>query len=227
MRRPGAPGVVGAALALVASGAFIQLTEAVLAHDVRAFNVAVSRAVHATANPVLDQLALVLSEVGGLKGGIVLVAIAVATWMARRQYREAGAFALVAAGAGVLGFGLKRWFQQPRPDLFEPLVPVAGYGYPSGHAIFSVALYGYLAVWLAVSGPRQAGRWVGAAVLAAVPLGVMWSRVYLGAHWLTDVAAGALVAALWSGLCLAWRGRWVRPAASPGTPAIPGGGPPP
>jgi membrane-associated phospholipid phosphatase len=41
-----------------------------------------------------------------------------------------------------------------------------------------------------------------AAALCLVPVGISWSRLYLGVHWFTAVVAGALVACFWVACCL-------------------------
>jgi len=41
--------------------------------------------------------------------------------------------------------------------------------------------------------------------LLLIPLGIMWSRLYLGVHWFTDVIAGALVAGFWLTVCMMLR----------------------
>jgi undecaprenyl-diphosphatase len=72
-----------------------------------------------------------------------------------------------------------------------------GSAFPSGHAAQSIAVYGVLAALLAGSGASWTTKvmsWSAAFALTAV-IGV--SRIYLGAHWLTDVLAGWALGALW------------------------------
>ncbi|MBI4260524.1 MAG: phosphatase PAP2 family protein [Actinobacteria bacterium] len=79
-----------------------------------------------------------------------------------------------------------------RPDVLQ-LVPGRGASFPSGHVLASVGFFGMLPVlaWEAT------GRtWVRAAAVVlgiGVVLGVAFSRMYLGVHWLTDVVGGLLL----------------------------------
>lgn len=97
-----------------------------------------------------------------------------------------------------------------------------GKAFPSGHALQATAVWGMLAV-LAASGVacwwRKVLVWsAGAAV--AVAVGV--SRVYLGAHWLTDVICGWLLGGLWlTALVVAARAvEPIRPAETAMDPAF-------
>lgn len=97
---------------------------------------------------------------------------------------------------------LKDVFQQPRPFDISPSVQLSfasGYGLPSGHAQSAVVIWGILA--------KRVGRawfWVGAVVVVA---SIGFSRVYLGVHFPTDVAAGWLVGTLLLALYLAGQER--------------------
>lgn len=85
---------------------------------------------------------------------------------------------------------------RPQGDLYQGL---GEFSFPSGHTTVNVALYAFLAFLVARELPRQARSWV---VLPltwfAALIGV--SRLYLGAHWFSDVAAGVVLSAVWVSL---------------------------
>jgi undecaprenyl-diphosphatase len=110
-------------------------------------------------------------------------------------------FSAAVVGGGLLEVLLKLVFERARPDLFPPLARVTSYSFPSGHATLATAFYGGLAAVVFHVTRRRTARWF--AVLAATLLagGVCLSRVYLGVHWPTDVAAGALVGLFWVVVC--------------------------
>ena len=112
----------------------------------------------------------------------------------------------------VVNISLKALIGRPRPPTPDTGVSLASF--PSGHTIQATLLFGLLpvAVWVLTERPiaRRVAVVVAAAGIAAVGL----SRVYLGAHWPTDVVGGVLV-----GLALVAGGqrvmrRWHRPACT-------------
>ena len=91
---------------------------------------------------------------------------------------------------------LKRFYALPRPPGLEML---EGYAYPSGHATLATATYGFLAIMLArdVRPPYRLGIYIIASLLILL---IAFSRLYLGAHWLTDVIGGMFLGLAWAAL---------------------------
>ncbi|MCH4084557.1 MAG: phosphatase PAP2 family protein [Olsenella sp.] len=142
---------------------------------------------------------------------MVLVAVAVMATLALALFRGRVLLNLIAlGGACALNVVLKAAFCRPRPEAFM-LVAESGYSFPSGHAMVCTTVAAL--AWLA-SRPRLGAR--GRAILAAVCTAsvvlVCASRVYLGAHYLSDVAAGVLAALAWVALAHRLVGRTGRMA---------------
>jgi undecaprenyl-diphosphatase len=118
-------------------------------------------------------------------------------WLRRRTWRPLGLLAAAYAGADLAFNAVKQLVHRPRPPAAILLKPVAGPGFPSGHAAQAVAVYGTLAALTAAGTPawsRKVNAWAAAVVVAGV---VAVSRLYLGAHWLTDVLGGLALGAAW------------------------------
>jgi membrane-associated phospholipid phosphatase len=145
-------------------------------------------ALHRHAPPVLLLAASELSGLGYPPAVAAWTVACVAVWLVRRVPWKAGFLLAATASLAVLDYGGKPLFHRPRPEPF-PRPSVGGASYPSGHALFAVGYYGmiaYLALADARGGLRPAGWLLWLAFATA--LGV--SRLVLGVHWPTDVAAG-------------------------------------
>jgi membrane-associated phospholipid phosphatase len=147
------------------------------------------------ANPVLDSLMLKITHLGD-PGFIVGVVLASLIWLWWKQcYFQAKMFAFACLGALILNQGLKLLFAKARPVLWQQLITETSFSFPSGHALGSIVIYGFLAYFLATQLPRFS-RWIYVASIGVIAA-IGFSRLYLGVHWPTDVLAGYAVGFLW------------------------------
>jgi undecaprenyl-diphosphatase len=146
------------------------------------------RAMDDIRNVVLSGVARALNVIGG--GSVTIpVRAVVSVWLAfRRRWRALGAWVLTWVAAEVLLTVAKAFFHRDRPP--DPLVAVTGYSFPSGHAVAAAATAVALVLVLMPSGPRRQ-KWEAIAVLFSFVMA--FSRVYLNAHWLSDVVAGVVL----------------------------------
>jgi len=137
---------------------------------------------------ILTGIAKVLSFVGS---GVVTIPlrILVAGWLVFRRHWRALAAWLLTWGFAELALAMaKPFFHRGRPPL--PLVGTIGYSFPSGHAVAGASIGVALVLVLLPPGPRRRGWELGAAGFA---FAMALSRVYLNAHWFSDVVAGVLL----------------------------------
>lgn len=146
--------------------------------------------------------------------GALLLAAGFALYLWRRAARRwLLALLLSVPGGMLLNVLLKYVFQRSRPVFEHPLVTLASYSFPSGHTVAATLLYGVLASYL-VTERRQAAALVVPPSVLMVLL-VAASRVYLGAHYLSDVLAAMAEGVAWLALCITATSAWRRrlPAA--------------
>ncbi|GID06659.1 bifunctional DedA family/phosphatase PAP2 family protein [Pseudomonas sp. 008] len=141
---------------------------------------------------MLDEVAVTFTLIGEFRNMLVFSALLTGLLLLTRQWRQA-----IFAGGTLLFTALgntftKQFFARVRPEVLSD--PLTSYSMPSGHASGSFALFLTLAVLAGRDQPpRMRLTWL---LLGCLPaLAIALSRVYLGAHWPTDVLAGAMLAA--------------------------------
>ena len=146
--------------------------------------------------PALNRLMHSLTFLGGtFFVTLVLGAAGVIVYVVERQKRWPVFLAWTIVGSVGLDNLIKMLVDRPRPD-FHRLTDVTGSAFPSGHSSAAAALFLGLAFLLTrrMNGGR-AWVWGIASVLACL---VAVSRVYLGAHWPTDVVGGLALGGYWT-----------------------------
>jgi undecaprenyl-diphosphatase len=159
-------------------------------------------AAHRASRPVVRELFLgitaagsrqVLAAVGMAEAGILL-------W--RRQRLPALVWTAAIVGGGLLDTLLKRAFGRERPDFRDETIVTLTKSFPSGHSMVSLIVYGMLAYFLVLLLPRRGARVAVVATLALLVLAIGFSRIYLGAHYCSDVLGGFAFGGAWLAACV-------------------------
>lgn len=139
----------------------------------------------------IDGAVVIVTRLGDFKTQFFLGGLLTGLLLLARQWRHALFAGGALIGTALCNGSLKWLFARARPEVLAD--PLTSYSMPSGHSSASFAFFLVLAV-LAGRGqpPRMRLTWVLLGVLPA--LSIALSRVYLGAHWPTDILAGALLA---------------------------------
>lgn len=163
------------------------------------WDVATLDAFHRGRTPARSRFWSVVTRAGGSAFVVPFVLVVAVVWWLR--YREDLALQLL--GGAYLGGALlanlgKRIVGRERPAADLAFSPETGLAFPSGHATNAAAVYTALALLLAGVVVRRAWRLALGTVTVAVTVLVAVSRLYLGAHWVSDVVAGTVVGAVWA-----------------------------
>lgn len=128
---------------------------------------------------------------------------------------------LTVFGGMLLNLVLKNVFRRPRPLFDDPILTFSSYGFPSGHTMAATCFYGVVAAFVLWRIRAWPARVLAASLAVFMVLLVGFSRIYLGAHYLSDVLGAMLEGLAWLALCLTafettrrWRHR-EKPAAHP------------
>lgn len=137
--------------------------------------------------------AVAVSIMFALMGGVLL--------LKRCWYWLMGLVSAVAGGM-LLNVLLKNLFGRARPGWADPLMALADSSFPSGHTMMATIIYGFLATWLVLRNGSWPWRFLIAAITILLIFLVALSRMYLGAHYFSDVLAAMAAGIAWLALCL-------------------------
>ncbi len=105
-------------------------------------------------------------------------------------------------GMATLNALLKAAIHRSRPNWPDPWITESDWSFPSGHALGSLVIFGFLAYLLSRFELRHFPRWFAFTTLAVLALLIGLSRIFLGVHFLSDVIGGYIVATGWLTSCI-------------------------
>ncbi|WSK73843.1 phosphatase PAP2 family protein [Streptomyces sp. NBC_01276] len=122
----------------------------------------------------------------------LLVALLVIWLAVRRAWRLAAWACVTAVAGGLIGLLVKIAVERARPSLPDPVAHAPGFSFPSGHAMTATTSCAVLLLTLLPLVPR-AWRPLPWALALLTVVGVGYTRVALGVHWVSDVVGGWLL----------------------------------
>ena len=187
--------------------AFIELQDEVRDGEAFAFDERILLSFREPGNP--DELRgprwleKVSRDITALGGNAVLTLVTIGAggfFLLRRQWVPLAVTLTSAIGGALLVDWLKSLYERERPTITRHLMEEASHSFPSGHSTMAVVIYLTLAVTLAEFQEKRRLRVyiLGYAATLAALIGL--SRVILGVHYPSDVAAGWTIGILWAGL---------------------------
>jgi membrane-associated phospholipid phosphatase len=188
---------------ILAGAAFMALAWNVALHEpVVLMDVAVSQWFHRHEARAITSVMLGVSYLHALAAMSVWTIVFAAILARLREWYWMLSLILAVGGGMLLNVALKVAYERARPSFDDPLVSLETFSFPSGHTAASTLFYGVLAAFL-VSRHRDPRRraTIVALAITAVAL-VATSRVYLGAHFPSDVVAAMCSSTAWLVLVL-------------------------
>lgn len=213
--RPGSPSLAILAVCLIAIGwaFFALLTTVLMRGEPLALDLHVYELMISLRNPLADRLMAGLASIGDAMVLIPAAGLAMAWLMWRRRSIAAMHWLAALAFGLVLTALLERVINMPQPPTAH-----SGFGFPSMSVTMTTITFGFFAVLIARELPGRTRVWP-YMVAAVVTTLLGFARIYLGAHWLSDVVGGMLLGIVWLlALGIAYRRHversfWMRPLA--------------
>ncbi|GAB1463728.1 phosphatase PAP2 family protein [Pedobacter sp.] len=179
--------------------AFALLALFVTNNPVNNLDISISHFLQQFHNPLLDQIMIFISAFGNVPVAFAALLItALVFWLF--NYKREALFVLAISFTGIITFSLKRLFNRPRPtDEYVTLIEsYNNHSFPSGHTLSYVVFFGFLILLMRnlIAIPSYLRRMVSIFSYLMFVTGPI-SRVYLGAHWFTDILGGILIGLLY------------------------------
>lgn len=194
---------LGVAALVLASALFGQLASAVVAGaPITVLDTQLANWFNRHATPGMTSFLLAVTDVNHPASLMLMTAVFIGSLYRRGARYWIAAVLLAVPGGMLLNVLLKYIFQRARPSFDEPLVQLATYSFPSGHTSGATLFYGVLAAYLVMHAGSAAARLGILLAAAAMVALVAFSRVYLGAHYLSDVLAGVAAGSAWLAVCI-------------------------
>lgn len=185
--------ILFAALAVTALIAFLHIMSSVFGQSTLIdADLSIHNMMQGLRNAPADEIMTIVTMLGD--GAVMItVALVMVVWLLwRREWRIAAAVFVAIFAARLFVPLMKLWLQRPRPVELSGLPEV--FSFPSGHTTFATVTLGVFAV-LATHGLRSWGKAVVFAATGIAIIAIAYSRIYLGAHWMSDVLGGFLFGA--------------------------------
>lgn len=202
-RHPAWPLTLASLLILGALGVFADLAEDVITTDhITVVDQQWAQWLHVHGTPGMIRFMLAVSTIHNMRA-ITLYTVLLGSYLLWKHQRGwLICMLLVIPGGMAINTFAKHLIERPRPLFDDPIVTLSTFSFPSGHVAASTLFYGFAAVWL-ISGTHRLHRKlpIAAAALLMVTL-VAASRMYLGAHFLSDVLAAFFECIAWLGICV-------------------------
>lgn len=135
--------------------------------------------------------------IGSTKGiGVISLIVIAFLWTKNRDYKGMAVFVFAMAFGNLLNKWVKDYVGRPRPAA-EHLVSVKSLSFPSGHAMMGIILYILIAYFIMASLKSKGLKWL-TGILAGIMIALMGiSRIVLGVHYPSDIAAGFSLGLIW------------------------------
>lgn len=177
---------------------FIILTVLVSAFPVSLLDREFTEEIQEHQYPILDSYMEAISWIGSIPQSILVVLAVSIVFLLFKRKREA-IFIPFTLLSGLVSRLLKILIDRPRPteDLVRIIEKAKHQSFPSGHVLFYVTFFGFLIIVMNhLKDINRALRISVMAISALLIFTIPISRVYLGAHWFTDVLGGAMIGSL-------------------------------
>jgi membrane-associated phospholipid phosphatase len=181
-------------LTLITAG-FIVLSVLVATYSSIPVDINISREIQEHQNPFFDKMMYLISTPGYMPESLILV-LGTSLLFFLFKYKKVAAYVLATGLTGLISTLVKALVNRPRPskDIVKILHETTQQSFPSGHVLFYLVFFGFMI--LLMFQLDKIPKWLRISLglfSAFLIFSIPFSRIYLGAHWFTDVLGGFLL----------------------------------
>lgn len=184
-------------LTLIIAG-FIALSILVVLYPSMPIDLKISHEIQEHQNPFFDKAMYLISTPGYMPESFIIVPVTSLVFFLFK-YKKAALFVLLTGATGLISTVVKALVNRPRPskDLVRIVFETTQQSFPSGHMMFYVVFFGFLLILMyQLENVPKVVRYIVSAISLFFIFTIPLSRIYLGAHWFTDVLGGFLLGLL-------------------------------
>ncbi|MCA6078440.1 phosphatase PAP2 family protein [Fulvivirga sedimenti] len=182
---------------------FFEITEKLGTPELVQADDAISRVFFSYRSEKLTPLVTIITHLGSAPAYFILIPFsALILFLRGKRWMIAIDASLILISSSLLNTGLKNWIGRPRPLNELHLVEVNSLSFPSGHAMSAMAFYGFLIYLTYKYVENPVIRFLLIPLTALLILAIGASRIYLGVHYPSDVAAGLVAGLIWLIVCI-------------------------
>lgn len=184
-------------LSIISLG-FIALSIIVAIYPTLPIDIKLSREVQEHQNPTVDGFMYLISTPGYMPESVIMVAVTGLLFFLFK-YKKAALFILLTSVAGLISTIVKALVNRPRPskDFVRIVFETTQQSFPSGHMLFYVVFFGFLLLLMyQLENIPKVIKYIVGVISVFFIFAIPFSRIYLGAHWFTDVLGGFLLGLL-------------------------------
>lgn len=181
---------------------FIEIGEELLGSEIKAFDSTIIDFLKTIETDSLDQMMVLITELGSVWFlSAVSLFVIFLLWIKRKDWWAIAAFIVANAGGALITHVLKEYYNRGRPSI-NPEIDAIGFSFPSGHSMGSLILYGFTIYLVLRSDRSKTLKTIYITIAAVLIFFIGFSRIYLGAHFPSDVLAGYLAGTVWMMVCI-------------------------
>lgn len=176
---------------------FSKLGEKVMEDEFGLFDSIIIAMMETGAGKTMDNIMFIFTEMGSVWFLTTLSFIVLAVLWFKMKDKWGMLFFVIAVGGGsLLTLLLKHLYLRERPSI-NAEIDAIGYSFPSGHSMGSLIFYGFIIYLVLRTNQREWVKVMTAVVLSILIVLIGSSRIYLGAHFPSDVLAGYIAGFIW------------------------------